>query len=219
MNKKAIFSTSWLQHPSYLARSQQWLDYYTAFFKGTGTDLYIINDGPAIDFDPRCTVIGFPEHLGRPKFLCVAGWKRSFWTGLKLSEQYAHLGHIESDCWVLPLGRDEFLEKMNSPNYYVADCVAYGFPETSLQILNDKSIIDHWINRYATTESWFEEINVEMYVRNILKPIPFLKGGRFEGVPTRIKPDSTYVSQALWDAICKYVLLINDQVAKWNKEH
>lgn len=176
-------------------RYQSWINYYTRFFPNV--DLLLINDGPVVMKLDLKTVklITFPERLGRISTNIFPGWKRSFGHALQYARGYKHIAHVESDCWIKLTGRKIFKDFLNKPGYFTGFVKAYNFPESALQIINDKFVLNFYINRYKE-KNWYENVNFEADIVQQLKPVYILNGDRYEGFSNRNKPNYTFLSQA-----------------------
>lgn len=191
-----IFATSLVD--SQPDRYQGWIDYYSEFFYGMDVQLMLINDGPTnIKLNLGCVeqAILLP-HLGRQHVWNFPGWKRSFHYGLKTAKSrgISNIAHIESDCFITIDGRNEFLQYLYSPGYYIPHCKTYNFPETALQILNEDWVNNYYLDKYACEDNLHEELNFELFVAQNLEPKSILNGDRYEGKIERVKDEYNYLS-------------------------
>jgi hypothetical protein len=191
-----VFATSLVDSDP--ARYQGWCDYYNEFFHGMDVQLLMINDGPTSTSLRlgRVEQLVLSPHLGRKHVWNFPGWKRSFWHGIKTARErgISQIAHIESDCYVTPSGRDEFLNHLSSQGYFVPFCPHYRFSETALQVLNEEWVVNYYYDRYSCEDNWHEEVDFEDLVDKQLKPQRFLNGNRYEGDIERIKKGYTFVS-------------------------
>lgn len=191
-----VFATSLVDsNPN---RYQGWCDYYNDFFDGMDVQLMLINDGPTstmLDLDRVEQMVLLPN-LGRQHVWIFPGWKRSFYYGLKTARDRGinHIAHIESDCFIKPEGRDEFLNFLYKPGYYAPHCKAYNFPETALQIINEDWVINYYLDKYSCEDNWHEKIDFEAHVAEHLKPKNILNGDRYEGHIERVKNEYNFIS-------------------------
>lgn len=198
MRRAAVFCTARVD--SWPHRYQDWVDYYTAFFEGTGVDLYMINDGPvATRPDLKGVVLHeFEDALGRETIEVFPGWKRSFYTGLsRLTATHERVGHLESDCYVLPAGRAEYLERLHGDGFWTGWTERFGFPETACMVLNDAAVREALLARYADPANWHENVGFERDVVLPMAPRYMLRGERIDGGVWPAPPDATYLAQAL----------------------
>lgn len=199
MNDKVIFCTSLVDLD--LKRYQNWINYYTNFFKDCGIDLWMINDGPVnLELDLKGVELKqFDKKLGRETVWVFPGWKRSFFHALLwLSRQYKYIGHIESDCWILNSGKNEFLKYLDKEGYYTGFTPAYNFPEAALQIINSQVVRQYLLDKYSCIENWHEDIDFEQDLRR-LEPVYILNGDRVENQFNRFKSDFTFVSSVTYE--------------------
>ena len=195
-----IFCTSCVESDP--RRYQDWIDYYSCFFAGEAVDLLLVNDGPA---GPQlrlkeARLVDFAERLGRRSVWVFPGWKRSFVYGLcrALQVGYRYVGHVESDCWITRTGKDEFLQKLRAPGYLTGYVRSYQFPETALQILNDRRAVNWFLRRYARSAAWWEDVNFEDVVERRLRPGRLLAGDRHEGQDASLLDNDTYLANCTY---------------------
>ena len=193
---RAVFCTSYIQtNPR---RYQDWIDYYTEFFHNDDIDLLMFNDGPAdYQLDLKKTrLVCWQPHLGRATVWVFPGWKRSFSQGLRWcrDHNYDRIAHIESDCYIHPKAKEEFMTAYGKDGYYCGFCKAYNFPETALQILNSQPIINFFLDKYSCEDNLRENIDFEKSVLEGLRPIYILNGDRYEGVKDRFNNQYTFLS-------------------------
>jgi hypothetical protein len=191
-----IFCTSCLELDP--QRYRDWIDYYSSFFAAESVDLLLVNDGPAgkrLDLK-RAGLVDFAERLGRSSVYVFPGWKRSFLYGLCRGVQagYRHTAHVESDCWITSTGKKEFLQKLRAPGYFTGYTRTHHFPETALQILNDRRALDWLLRRYARPSAWWEDLSFEGLVERELRPAPLLAGDRHEGEDARCRDGDSYLA-------------------------
>lgn len=155
----------------------------------------MINDGPTqIELDRKnVEFLSFDKKLGRETVWIFPGWKRSFFTALKYASNYKHVAHIESDCFITISGRKEFLYYLDKEGFYTGFCKAYNFPETCLQILNDRGVRQYITDKYSCEENWYENIDFEQDIAR-LKPKFILDGDRIEGKEERFRHSYTFIS-------------------------
>jgi hypothetical protein len=179
-------------------RYADWAGYYGRFFAGRDVDLVLVNDGPALAPPALggAEVVTLRPALGRPGPWCSPGCKRSIAHGLWLARRrgYRWVGFLESDCYVLPAGRAEYLHRLRSYGHGMGYCRTYDFPEVSLQTVNDIRPIEAVLAWYATPEGWYA---VEDFERRMagLGAGKILEGDRHEGADGRVWPGDTYVAQ------------------------
>lgn len=196
--KKVIFCTSHLD--SNITRYRDWIDYYTEFFKTDNIDLVMFNDGPSTIKDSMdwkgVSFVSLEPHLGRQTVWIFPGWKRGFSQGLRWCRDngYERIGHIESDCYILPRAKEEFMHAYLSDGYYTGFTKAYNFPETALQIINDKHVINYFLDKYSCESNLYENIDFEKSILEGLKPLYILNGDRYEGVKERYNDQYTFLS-------------------------
>lgn len=199
MNEKVVFCTSLIDRD--VNRYQNWINYYTNFFKECGVDLFMINDGPV---ESKLDLKGvelkqFDKKLGRETVWIFPGWKRSFFHAILLfSGKYKYIGHIESDCWVSKNGKEDFLHYLGKEGYYTGFTPAYNFPEAALQIINSQSVRQYLLDKYSCVENWRENIDFEQDLRR-LEPVYILNGDRIEKEFTRFKQNFTFVSSVTYE--------------------
>lgn len=194
MNDSVVFCTSYLEPDP--QRYQDWIDYYTEFFNGCGIDLMMINDGPPVqEIDTKGVVDfrHFDTRLGRQSVWIFPGWKRSFCHALKWCSHYKWVAHVESDCWITRKGKAEFLQLLRRHGYFTGYCKTYNFPEACLQIINDASVRQYFIDKYSCVENLYEDINFEADLER-LRPKYFLEGDRIENRPERFNLNYTYLT-------------------------
>jgi hypothetical protein len=175
-----------------------WAEYYTRFFAGHDVDLVLVNDGPVLSPPAlgAAEVVTLRPALGRPGHWCSPGCKRSMAHGLWLARRrgYRWVGFLESDCYVLPAGRAEYLYRLRAYGHGMGYCRTYNFPEVSLQTVNDIRPIEAVLAWYATPEGWYAVENFEGRM-GTLGAGKILDGDRHEGVDGRVRPGDTYVAQ------------------------
>jgi hypothetical protein len=194
--KAIIFSTSCVSVDDYKERSQDWLDYYQEFFPDI--ELLIVNDGPVnscLNLG-KAHLIEFVNHLGRTSNSCFPGWKRSFSYALHYCRNHDYIAHIESDCFIAKQGKDEFLKYFYSNGYFTGFTPTYDMIESGLQIINDKDVYNNLLDRYIRNESWQEDINFEVMLKENYNPSIILNGDRIEHLKDRVKPEYNYLSGA-----------------------
>jgi hypothetical protein len=148
----------------YLDKIKIWFERYKNF----NADFYIFNDGKILgenynfDLDTSITVIEFDESYGRPAVgsCCFPGWKRSFAYAMELSLKYDYVCHIENDVFIKDL---EAFKTVLYTNDVISStlCSNYNWIESSILILNNKSIREKLFNH-------FKEHNV-IYGNNIFE--------------------------------------------------
>jgi hypothetical protein len=193
MNERVVFCTSYLESDP--QRYQNWINYYTKFFEGCGVDLMMVNDGPPIrEIDTKnVNFRHFDVRLGRQSVWVFPGWKRSFYHALKWCSGYRRIAHVESDCWITPQGRAEFLRYLEGDGYFTGYCRTYNFPEACLQILNDSTVRQYLVDKYSCEDNWYEDINFEADLSQ-LRPMYILEGDRIENRDERFSPIYTYLT-------------------------
>lgn len=158
------------------------MSYYIDFFAGEEVDFLIVNDGPvSADFDPGpADLITFPERLGRSSLMCMPGFKRSFYAAVRAAvrRDYHRIAHIESDCWLLPSGRADFLQALDRPGHFVPWLTVCSHCESALQILNDPQALLYFLHNYEDG-AFEEEEHFERSIDELLKPSHFLSGERW----------------------------------------
>lgn len=198
MNEKAVFCTSLIDSDP--VRYQNWINHYTEFFADCGIDLWMINDGPVShQLDLKNVILrNFDYKLGRPSVWIFPGWKRSFFHGVSwLTKQYKYVGHIESDCWITEAGKSEFIRHLDREGYFTGFTPTYNFPETALQIINNNSVRNYFIDKYSCAENWHEDIDFEKSLK-FFNPTYILEGDRIENNFTRFKPNFTFITGATY---------------------
>lgn len=193
MNDRVVFCTSYLEpDPN---RYQDWINYYTRYFEGCGVDLMMVNDGPLVhEIDRKGVDLRhFDKRLGRPTVWIFPGWKRSFYHALKWCSHYKRIAHIESDCWLTPKIRTEFLYHLDQDGYFTGFCKTYNFPESCLQVINDMGVRQYLIDKYSCEDNWYENINFEADLMR-LGPRYIFEGDRIENDPRRFHKNYTYLT-------------------------
>jgi hypothetical protein len=194
-NDKAVFCTSCIEVG--LDRSQNWINYYSEYFKDAGVDLWMFNDGPAYVHNLELKGVefcGFPDRLGRQGIWVFPGWKRSFYTAIQaLTSRYSKIAHIESDCWLTDGAKSDFLYYFDQNGYFTAWTKAYSFPEGSIQIMNLPWVRQYFLDKYGCKENWFEDIDFEKDLER-LKPTYILDGDRIEHHYCRFQKKYNFVS-------------------------
>lgn len=207
MNRAAVFCTSRIDLGP--ERYRDWVDYYVPFFAGESVDLWMFNDGPEVDEldrdDSPVEVRAFKTRLGRATTEVFPGWKRSFHAALDLlTRTYAYVAHVESDCYLLPSGRDEFLWRLFGAGYWTGWCPLFAFPETALQVVNDADVRAYFLERYAGGANLDEALVFESEVVLGLRPRYMLRGDRVESKLERLPPGLQYLAQATADDVRRY---------------
>lgn len=206
MRKAAVFCTARVDGCP--KRYQDWVDYYAEFFRGTKVDLYMINDGPAgAALDLKGVELHeFGDALGRQTTEVFPGWKRSFYAGLlRLSATHRCVAHVESDCYVLPAGRDELLKRLHGAGFWTGWTERWEFPETALMVLNDAKVRDALLTRYRDHANWHEPAVFEREIVLPLGPRRMLRGERIDGDVRRAPADATYLAQCLLANVREYL--------------
>lgn len=204
--RAAIFGTAHIDSDP--SRYVDWATYYTDFFADTDTDILIINDGPAVSRPNLCgiEVIELAPYLGRKAHLCSPGFKRSFAHGLRVIKErgYRWIGYLETDCYILPNGREEYLWHLHNAAHAMSWCRTYGFPEPSLQVINAIPTIDTILSWYDGPSGWFahEEFEKRMGTLGAGK---IMEGDRHEGVNSRVHAGDTYVAQVTLSTIKQHM--------------
>ena len=195
-----IFCTcSEVNQDIYLDRVKHWKDQ----FCDIDADLWVFVDGTIqrdkiIEYGlQKLTFVMFDDSLGRDnsKQCMFPGWKRSFKEALIRSNEYKYVTHIESD--VLIKNKDTLKHYINKPGYYAGYSKVYGFMETAIMILNNKSYNDQIIN-YLTPQNINKNEVIEHVLAALFNWNIVFNGERFENDVHRIKQDMDYVSQHDW---------------------
>lgn len=207
--KALVFCTSHVQSDP--KRYHDWVEYYSAFFHGMNVDLLMVNDGKVDFLCGPAKFVGLDPHLGRPHMSVSAGVKRSFGYGVDyaIKNNYKWLAFVESDCYVLPAARFEFMYRLRTPGYGMPFCRTYNFPECNLQIINDQRVRKTMVLWNSEESDWFASELFEARLGKLGAGEVFI-GERFEGIPERIKPGFNYIAQiTLTDLIKYFPTLVN----------
>lgn len=155
----------------YLEKIKLWFNRYKNF-EG---DFYIFNDGKILeenlnfDLDKSITIIEFDTVYGRPgvdtcKF---PGWKRSFACAMNLSLQYEYVCHIENDVFIKNL--DSFKNILKTKDgIYSTICSNYKWIESSVLVLNNKTIREKLFNYFKEESAIFNNLCFELELQNQL---------------------------------------------------
>lgn len=192
-----IFCTAYIESDP--QRYIDWIDYYTDYFSGLPVSLWMFNDGPhhnRIDFK-GINVYEFERRLGRQSVWIFPGWKRSFYTAVKLFSSCKILAHIESDCWLTPAAKEEFVYYLRQDGYFTGFTKTYNFPEGALQIINKLGVRQYITDKYSCEENWYENIDFEQDLKR-LQPTYILEGDRVEKDLSRFKDNFTFVSSVTY---------------------
>lgn len=196
MDRALIFCTAHLQSDP--SRYQLWAEYYSRVFDGQDIDLLAVNDGLCNLSDglTQAELLVLDPHLGRPSHFVFPGWKRSFAHALRtaMDRRYRWIGHIESDLYIKPNAVQEFITHLHRDDGFGSGwCRTYGFPESSLLVLNDRRVNQILLDRYSGEVGWNEGIDFEQMIWT-LGPGKILEGDRYEGRIERLRPDDTYIA-------------------------
>ncbi len=198
LNERVVFCTSYID--SDVERYQNWINYYTEFFKDCGVDLWMINDGPVhkpLDFK-GVNLQTFDDRIGRKTTWIFPGWKRSFYHAINwFSFRYKRIAHVESDCWLTEKAKSAFIYYLNEEGYFTGYTPTYNFPETALQIINNRSVRQYIIDKYSCVENWYENIDFEQDIKR-LEPSYILDGDRIEGKHIRFSKRFTFIANATY---------------------
>lgn len=197
-NESIVFCTSYIDSDP--QRYQDWIDYYTDYFRGFPVSLWMFNDGPCnVRLDLKGVHLHeFPERLGRQSVWIFPGWKRSFYAAMKAFQNVGWLGHIESDCWLTSRIKNDFIAYLYRDGYYTGWTRSYNFPEGALTVLNEPWVRSYFIDKYSCQENWYEDIDFEKDTLAPLKPTIFFNGDRVEKRFERFDRNYSYVSSTTY---------------------
>lgn len=196
-------------------RLAKWVEFYDKW----NIDLFVINDGPAIDKSNSYTSVGFSNSLGRLGCAQFPGWWRSFCHSLNIAKNngYEKIIHCESDAFVFSQDlKYEMLRKWNK-GWHSLWAPKYGFPETAFQVINS--------DQFEKMEILANKMQSQNWVDNTIAEnlIPFTNvhrewnGDRFgetPGVPPCPLPDYSAQCQDNWEfeVVCRHVFKISEDV-------
>lgn len=155
MAKSLLFCTSYFETEQvYFLRYKKWLSYYSALPFTDDKDIFILDDGSNLELadnlynyiegditeDTKVDKINFyhfPERLTQGAAANSEGWYRSFLYSYDIAATlgYDKIIHIESDLYLLSPRICEYINDLNS-GWVSFRCPTYGFPESSLQVIN-----------------------------------------------------------------------------------
>jgi hypothetical protein len=153
--KTLLFCTSYFETEEiYYLRYKKWISYYLSLDFSKDKDVFMLDDNSDLNVADnlynfiegeitektkieRMNFFHFDQRWGGARTANHAGWYRSFLFSLDIADVlgYEKIIHIESDLYLLTPKICEHIDNINS-GWVSFKCPTYGFPESSLQIIN-----------------------------------------------------------------------------------
>lgn len=155
MAKTLLFCTSYFDTKAkYYLRYKKWISYYSNLEFSKDKDIFVLDDGSNLELADnlynyiegdvsentkidKVNFYHFPERWGSYSTANHPGWYRSFLFSYELATtlDYDKIILVESDLYLLSQKICDYIDELDS-GWVSFRCPTYGFPESSLQIIN-----------------------------------------------------------------------------------
>ena len=217
MAKTLLFCTSYFDtEEKYFLRYKKWISYYSFLPFSEDKDIFILDDGSDLSLADnlynyiegditeetkveKINFYHFKERWGSYSTANHPGWYRSFLFTYDIATTlgYDKIVLVESDLYLLSSKICKYIDDLNS-GWVSFRCPTYGFPESSLQIINK----DNYKKFFNFQQELLAKGLENMASKNAEWVIPFskvetkFKGDRYGEKKAKQEPSMDYYAQA-----------------------